>query len=168
LSDESRRGLPRILITRITAEEGNMLYEDLTYKIRGAIYEVYNIIGPGYKEDIYCRSLAKELMLQKLSYIEKKRVNIIYKGDKVGTYEPDFVIDEKVVVEIKSVPHMLKLFETQLYYYLKGTPYKLGLLVNFGGDKLEIFRRVYETARESAAIRGKSSAAIREKNGSKT
>lgn len=124
-----------------------MLYEELTYKIRGAFYEVYNTMGPGFKEEIYHNALAKELRLKKISFEEKKRLTVTYKGEKVGIYEPDFIIDEKVLVEIKSLLAMPKIFETQLYYYLRGSEYKLGFLVNFGADKLDIRRRVYETAR---------------------
>lgn len=124
-----------------------MLYEELTYKIRGAFYEVYNTMGPGFKEEIYHKSLAKELKLNKIPFAEKKKLTVIYKDEKVGIYEPDFIIDEKVLVEIKSVLMMPKIFETQLYYYLKGSEYKLGFLVNFGAEKLDIRRRVYESAR---------------------
>lgn len=62
-------------------------------------------------------------------------------------YTPDFVIDSKIVVEIKAVDNMPKLYETQLYYYLKGTNYRLGYVVNFGSEKLDIHRRVYDKAR---------------------
>ncbi|MFH1440668.1 MAG: GxxExxY protein [Candidatus Omnitrophota bacterium] len=124
-----------------------MLYEDLTYKIRGAFYEVYNTLGPGFKEEIYHKALIKEFKLCGIAFIEKKRLSIVYKEEKVGVYEPDFIIDDKVIIEIKSVLIMPKIFDTQLYYYLKGTNYKLGFLVNFGAEKLDIRRRIYETAR---------------------
>lgn len=127
-----------------------MLYEDLTYKIRGAFYEVYNLLGPGFKEEIYHRSLAKEFKLRGIPFVKKRRLAVTYKEEKVGIYEPDFIIDEKVLVEVKSVPNTLRIFETQLYYYLKGTDYKLGFLVNFGGEKLDIRRRIYDTARKRA------------------
>ena len=78
-------------------------------------------------------------------------MNIFFKGEEVGIYEPDFIIDGKVLIGIKAVPEMPKIYEVQLFYYLKGTEYKLGLLVNFGGDKLEIKRRIYQTARKKSA-----------------
>ncbi|MBI3319007.1 MAG: GxxExxY protein [Candidatus Omnitrophica bacterium] len=129
-----------------------MLYEELTYGIRGACYEVYNTLGPGFKEDVYHKALAKELKLRELPFVEKKRIQVPYKGQTVGIYEPDFLIADKVVVEIKATPTMPKLFETQLYYYLKGTPYRVGLLVNFGGESLEIKRRIYDSARTRMAL----------------
>ncbi len=62
----------------------------------------------------------------------------------MGIYEPDFVIEDKIILEIKAVDYMPKVYENQLYSYLKGTDYKLGLLVNFGGDKIDIRRRIYD------------------------
>jgi GxxExxY protein len=123
------------------------LYKELTYQIRGALYEVYNTLGPGFKESVYHRALAKEFTLRKIPFEEKKRLPVPFKGEEVGIYEPDFIIDEKVLIEIKAVPEMPRLYETQLFYYLRGTNYKLGFLVNFGGSKLEIKRRIYEKAR---------------------
>lgn len=137
--------------TRMTADEtekeGAMLYEGLTYAIRGAVYEVYNVLGPGFKEDIYHNALANELRLRDVSFVEKKRIEIDYKGETVGVYQPDFVIEQKVLVEIKSMPHLPRVSEAQLLYYLKGTEYKLGLLINFGAERLEIRRRIYDSAR---------------------
>ena len=123
------------------------LYRDLTYKIRGAFFEVYNILGTGFKEDVYHKALKKEFESEQILFIEKKRLNIFYKGEKVGIYEPDFIVDEKIIIEIKAVFNMPSIFEKQLYYYLKGTKYKLGFLVNFGADKLDIRRRIYDTVR---------------------
>ncbi len=124
-----------------------MLYEELTYKIRGAFFEVYNTLGPGFKEEIYHRALAKELKLRNIDFVEKKRLVITYKNERVGIYEPDFIICDKILIEIKSLLVMAKVFETQLYYCLKGTEYKLGFLVNFGSSELDVRRRIYEAAR---------------------
>ncbi len=125
------------------------LYEDLTYEIRGALFNVYNELGPGYKENVYHNALVEEFKAGHLSFISKKRINIMYREQVVGLYEPDFVIDDKVLLEIKAVPAMPKIYEKQLYYYLMGTNYKLGLLVNFGEEKLVIKRRIYEEARKN-------------------
>ncbi len=122
---------------------GKLEYEDLTYRIRGAFFNIYNTLGSGFKESIYHNALKEEFDDLKLRYEEKKRIQINYKGKKVGIYEPDFVVDGKVIIELKAVPSITSLFEKQLYSYLRGTKYKIGLLVNFGADKLEIKRRVY-------------------------
>jgi len=78
---------------------------------------------------------------------EGKRLSIVYKGYDVGIYVPDFIIEDKIIIEIKAILEMPSVFEKQLYYYLKGTKYKLGYLVNFGGSELDIKRRIYDTAR---------------------
>jgi GxxExxY protein len=124
-------------------KERNILYKELSYKIVGAFYEVYNTLGPGYKEIVYHKALAIEFGLRGLKFEEKKKLEISYKGHKVGIYEPDFVIENKIIVEIKAVPEILKVYEKQLYYYLIGTNYQLGYLVNFGAEKLDIRRRIY-------------------------
>jgi len=64
-------------------------------------------------------------------------------------------VDEKIIIELKAVDNMPRLYETQLYYYLKGTDYKLGYIVNFGSEKLDIRRRAYDTA--GSKIRGQAS-----------
>ncbi|MBI3319014.1 MAG: GxxExxY protein [Candidatus Omnitrophica bacterium] len=131
------------------ADKKAYLYQDLTYQIRGACYEVYNTLGPGFKEEVYHRALAEECKLRRIPFTEKPRLALTYKGKAVGVYEPDFIIENKVILEIKAVPQMPTVFEAQLYYYLKGTEYRLGLLVNFGAAKLDIRRRIFDTARIS-------------------
>lgn len=125
----------------------DLIYKELSYKIVGCFYKAYNELGPGFKELIYHRALAIELGTQSIPYEEERKIAVQYKGKNIGYYAPDFVIDRKVIIEIKAVDSMPKLYEKQLYYYLKGTDYKLGYIVNFGSEKLDIRRRVYERAR---------------------
>jgi len=125
------------------------LYEDLSYNIRGACFEVYNTLGHGFKESIYHHALIKEFTIRQISFEDKKKLPITFKGEKVGFYEPDFVVDEKIIIEIKAVPEMPKAYEQQLFYYLKGTNYKLGFLINFGKQILEIKRRIYQEAKKN-------------------
>ena len=123
------------------------LYKDLSYKVIGCFYEVYNELGPAHKEQIYHEALKVAFTEKQIEYEENKRLKIKFKGKDIGVYEPDFIIEDKIVVEIKSVLNMPKVFEKQLYYYLRGTNYKVGYLVNFGNEKIDIRRRVYESAR---------------------
>ena len=113
----------------------------------GCFYAVYNELGPGHKEQIYHKALTLELKSKGISFNDKKRLKVKYKGQEIGIYEPDFIIEDKIIVEIKSLLQMPNVFEKQLYYYLRGTEYKLGYLVNFGTERLDIRRRVYDTAR---------------------
>ena len=77
-----------------------------------------------------------------IKYADKKRIKIFYKGKEVGIYEPDFIINNKIIIEIKAAEFLPRVFERQLYSYLKATKYKVGILVNFGGESLDIRRRI--------------------------
>jgi len=125
----------------------DFLYKDLSYKIIGCFFEVYNELGPAHKEQVYQEALKLAFEGNTIKYKEKMRLKIKFKDKDIGIYEPDFIIEDKIIVEIKSLLNMPRVFEKQLYYYLRGTSYKVGYLVNFGNEKLDIRRRVYETAR---------------------
>lgn len=118
------------------------LYQDLTYKLRGIFFEVYNQLGPGLSEKIYQRAIIQELKNQKIAYEIEKVVNIKYKNIKIGQQRLDLVVDEKIIVEIKATDNMHPLFERQTIAYLKASGYKLALLVNFGGSKVIIKRYI--------------------------
>ncbi|MFH1192831.1 MAG: GxxExxY protein [Candidatus Jorgensenbacteria bacterium] len=124
-----------------------LLYEDITFKIRGACFDVYNNLGGDFKESIINRALVRELETRGLSVENQKRITLFYKGEKVGTYVPDLVVDGKIVLELKAKPFISEGDEKQFWRYLKATDYKLGFLANFGSHKLEIRRRVFDKAR---------------------
>ncbi len=120
-----------------------LLYSDLTYKIRGAVFEVYNTLGFGHKELIYHRALEVEFKKRQIGFKGEASLPVYYQDKKIGIYKPDFVIEEKVLIEIKALPFLTRESEVQLVYYLRGTRYNLGLLVNFGSRKLEIRRKIW-------------------------
>ncbi len=119
------------------------LYSDLTYKIIGCLYEVHKALGNVHKEVIYHKAIAIELENKNIPFAEEKGISVFYKGKKIGSYRPDFIIDDKVILEIKVAPALTKAIQDQIYYYVKGTPYKLVLLANFGPSKLAIKRLIY-------------------------
>jgi GxxExxY protein len=129
----------------------DFLYEDLSYQIRGCVFSVYNVLGFGHKESIYQQALALEFKKKNIPFEREKTVSIRYEEEKVGIYRPDFVVDGKVLVELKAVPFMPKDYETQLTYYLKGSDFSLGFLINFGGKYLDIRRRVWTPYQRSSA-----------------
>lgn len=134
----------RFITNQNQATHGELLYEELTYKIRGCLFQIYNILGPGHKEIIYQNALELELTRQKLTLITQKSFSVFYKNKKIGVYKPDLIIEDKIIIETKATTLNLKIFENQLLSYLKATPYQLGLLVNFGTDKLYI-KRIIDT-----------------------
>lgn len=109
-----------------------LLYSDLTYKIRGIVFKIYKQLGCLHKESVYSKALASEF--SKLGFIFAKEVNlpVLYEGSKVGVYRADFIVDQKIILEIKASKMLPKDYERQLLYYLSGTGYRLALLVNFG------------------------------------
>lgn len=127
---------------KISADK-KLIFADLTYELRGCIFNVYNGLGYGHKEKVYQVALAKELTEKSVPFKREVNLKVKYKGESVGNYKPDFLIDEKIIVETKAVEFMPITYENQLINYLKSTKIQLGLLVNFGSPKLEIKRLIW-------------------------
>ena len=126
----------------------DFLYEKESYEIRGAVFEIWKSFRGIFKERVIDRALKKELESRRLSVETQKKIDIYYKGEKVGEYIPDQIINDAILIEIKVKPYLTREDERQFWYYLRGSQYKLGFLINFGSKKLEIRRRVYDKARE--------------------
>jgi GxxExxY protein len=115
---------------------------DLTYKINGAIFEVNKVLGAGFMEKVYENALMVELRIMGLKAKAQVPINVKYKGELVGEYFVDIVVEDKVVLELKAVDHLDKIHEAQLLNYLNATDYNVGLLVNFTYPKAVIKRFV--------------------------
>lgn len=138
---------------RTNAEDsGDLLYKDLTYRIREALFAVKKELGSGHKETIYQKALEEEFTNRKLSFDREKSIPIFYNKKKIGIYRPDFVIENKVIVELKTLPFIGAQQKRQLWQYLKGSDYSLALLVNYSNTELQIFRVIYDKARVSAFV----------------
>ena len=125
-------------------ETGMLKYEDMSYKIRGAIFEVYREMGVGFLESVYQECLAIEFTKSAISFIAQSELTLYYKGELLEQkYKPDFICFDKIIVEIKAVQEICNEHRAQLHNYLTATNMKLGLLVNFGHHpKVEIERIV--------------------------
>lgn len=128
----------------------NLLEENLSYKVRGAIYNVANKYGKGLKEQIYDRALAEEFTKQNLIFESQKRINIysLDTGKQLGVYVPDFIIEDKIIMEIKSSPFTTKQDINQQRSYLRASRYEIAYLVNFSTPKLDIRRSIYTNDRK--------------------
>lgn len=93
------------------------------------------------------KALVKEFRDRKLTFKDEESINVIYKGESVGVYRPDFIVANNIILEIKAMPFLTKEDERRFWYYLRGSEFKLGFLINFGSEKLEIRRRIYDRAR---------------------
>ena len=114
-----------------------MTTDEITYEIRGAIYDVYKALGPGLLESVYEEALCFELEQRGLKVERQKQVPIIYKGNLLETeLRLDVLVEDKVIVELKSVEEMKKVFAKQLLTYLRLMDKKVGLLVNFNTDNI--------------------------------
>jgi GxxExxY protein len=132
------------LLTECTENHG-MELNDLTYKIRGAIFSVHKNLGPGLLKSVYEAALTYELKLLGLNVKTQVGVPVIYNNIQLELgFRLDVLVEDKVIIEIKSVENLIDLHKKQLLTYLKLANKKIGILVNFNAgllvDKESIFR----------------------------
>jgi GxxExxY protein len=121
-----------------------MKLDDITYTIRGAVFEVNKLLGHGFLEKVYENALITELRLKGLKAESQVPLKVFYKDNIVGEYFADIIIENKVIVELKAVERIQKVHQAQLLNYLKATGIKVGLLVNRRYPKAEIKRMVLD------------------------
>jgi len=119
----------------------DILYPELSYKIVGIAFDIYNSLGPGYHEKYYQRALTEELKNQRLVFQEEVPYSIIYKEKIIGRNYLDFLIDDKIIMEIKKGNHFSKRHIEQVLNYLKISKKKLAILINFGSYGVS-FKRI--------------------------
>jgi len=111
--------------------------QEVTKEIISCCIEVHSSLGPGLLENIYEEALAYEFELRKIRYERQKHIQLRYKGKEVGLHRIDFLVEDKVILEIKAVESINKIFEAQLLTYLKAMDKKIGLLINFNVLRLK-------------------------------
>ncbi|MEK9209290.1 MAG: GxxExxY protein [Patescibacteria group bacterium] len=119
----------------------DLLYPDLSYKIIGCAFDVYNSLGSGHLEKYYQRGLAEAFSNQNLSFSQQINFPLEYKGKVIGKNFLDFLVDEKIVVEIKKGERFSKTHIEQVMNYLKLSNLKLAILINFGSQGV-MFKRI--------------------------
>lgn len=111
----------------------NLIYEQETYKILGACFEVYKQKGCGFTEPVYQECLAIEFEIQKIPFIAQPKIQLEYKGRVLENFfKPDFICFDKIIVEIKALSDLIDANKSQTLNYLNATNFELALLVNFG------------------------------------
>jgi GxxExxY protein len=120
---------------------GKFLHRDTSFQIIAAVYEVHNVLGFGFLESVYQKALVKELLLRGLKAEAQKEIIIRYKGEDIGSFYADIVVNDDIILELKAIENLTKAHEAQLLNYLKGTGLKLGFLINFGKEKA-IYKRM--------------------------
>ena len=119
-----------------------MEYKEVTEEIIGCAYRVYNKMGFGFLESVYEKCLLIELRKAGLEAELQKPITVYYDGEIVGEFVSDIIVNNTIILELKSVRRVVKAHEVQLVNYLVATGKPLGLIINFGETKVEIRRKV--------------------------
>ena len=140
-----------------------LLYSDITKKIIGSSFEVHNFLGNGFQEVIYQRALGWEMREVGLDFQREIEQQIYYKDlqQPIGTRRADFVVENKVLVELKALSKLEDVHLAQTLNYLKAYRFEVGLLINFGAKSLE-FKRLILTSSKSAKSYNQSNPRFRQ------
>lgn len=125
-----------------------MEYEGLTEKIIGCAYRVYNKMGFGFLESVYEKCMLIELRKAGLNAESQKPITVCYENEIVGEFIVDIIINDKIILELKSVRQIINAHEVQLVNYLVATEKPVGLIINFGESKVEIKRKLKDLERK--------------------
>jgi GxxExxY protein len=125
----------------------NHKHSELTEKIIKAFYKVYNTLGYGFLEKVYENALFIEPESIGLNVKKQEPIKVYYEEKEVGVYFADLIVDNTIIIELKSAEYLCKEHESQLTNYLKATEIEVGLLLNFG-KKPEVKRKVYSNSIE--------------------
>ncbi len=120
-----------------------LIDKDLTEKVIGTCIQVSRELGGGFLESVYVKALIIALTHIGLKVLEQSPLKVMFRGQVVGDFYPDFLVEDRLIIELKAVKSLTSEHEAQLINYLKATGIKVGLLVNFGRSKLEWKRLVY-------------------------
>ena len=124
-----------------------MLHEEITADIINAFYKVYNALGYGFLEKVYENAMAQELANRGHMVKQQVPIQVYYEAKVVGEYFADLLIDDKVILELKTAESIAKEHEAQLINYLKATKIEIGLLLNFGKEP-QFKRKIFSKQKE--------------------
>ena len=129
--------------TQMEAGEKDYSLQPVTRELIGAAFEVHNVLGFGFLERVYQRAMQVELGLRKIKAELEPKLQVSFKGVIVGDYAADLLVEDRIIVELKTDPEYLPRHEAQLLNELKGTRIHLGFLINFGRERVEYKRMVF-------------------------
>ena len=122
----------------------DIIHKEESFKIVGALLEVHNELGPGFLEAVYHQALMIEFERRGIPFEHEKELEIFYKDIKLNKhYYADFVCYDKIIIEVKALSQLASNHDAQMLNYLKAARFKLGVLVNFGENKLKYKRLVF-------------------------
>jgi len=129
--------------TQIKTGEKDFSLQPVTQHLIGAAFEVHNILGFGFLEKVYQRAMQVELQSRGVKVELEPKIQVQFKGVIVGDYAADLLVENKIIVELKTDVTYQSIHEAQLLNELRGTGIKLGYLINFGREKVEYKRMVF-------------------------
>ena len=128
-----------------------LLHQDITEQIIKSFYEVYNSLGYGFLEKVYENALCQELRSVGLKCNRQQKIQVFYKGEKVGLYYADLIVEDQIIIELKASA-LIEEHEYQLLNYLKATEIEIGLLLGFGKEAT-FKRKIFTNDRKSKHLR---------------
>jgi GxxExxY protein len=111
--------------------------KEITARIISCAIEVHSTLGPGLLESVYEEALAREFTLRKMGYARQKEISLEYKGKDIGKHRIDYLVEDEVIVELKAVETLHKIYEAQVLTYLRALDKRVGLLINFNVVRLK-------------------------------
>ncbi len=132
--------------------ESDLIHNELTREIIGSAMEVHKTLGTGFLESVYEEALAIEFGLRNIEYERQKEIRVVYKGRTAKEFVCDFLVEGKVLVELKALNLITGAEEAQVLNYLKGTGVEVGLLINFGQSSLKYKRLVLQRKGKTADL----------------
>ncbi len=125
-------------------QDSKLIYEEETFAIRGAVFEVYKEMSNGFLESVYQECLEKELSAREVPFLSQPELKLMYKDQLLQqTYKPDLICYDKIIVELKASQDISAEHRSQVLNYLKATGLKLGMIANFGHyPKVQIERLI--------------------------
>ena len=122
--------------------KNSIVYKDLSYKIIGLAMEVHGKLGFGFLEKVYENAMMVLFRREKIPAVQQSPIQVHFEGEVIGNYVPDILIDEKIILELKSVEKITNAHRAQVLNYLKATRKRLAIILNFAKKKLEYERLV--------------------------
>ena len=125
-----------------TNEDNIIIYKDLSYKLIGLAMRVHSGLGHGFLEKVYERALMILLRRENIESAQQAPITVTFEGEAVGDYYADILVENKIILEIKSAEKIIDAHRAQALHYLKATGIRLAIILNFGKEKLEYERMV--------------------------
>lgn len=129
-------------LTRMVTNEKEIIHKDLAYQVIGLAMDVHSGLGYGFLEKVYENALMVLLRREGINAKQQSPINVFFQGQSVGEYFADILVEDKIIVELKSVEKIIDIHKAQALNYLKATGLRLAIVLNFGKERLQYERLV--------------------------